>query len=261
MQTKLFCLLLILISMYSKGLKAQSKEQQLIATILHLDSAFWLAYNTCDTAHFKDFVTDDVEFYHDKGGVTTDAGSLINALDKNICGDATSRVRRQEIAGTVKVYLMKDGDKIYGAIISGEHSFYVTPTGKPEVHSGDAGFTQLWVLRNGVWKMSRILSYNHHEPEYKNTRAVMELTPQQLDAFRGSYKSAQSGIMTLTRQDKMLILKGGGNSYTLLPKSQTIFFTTDRDLEFEFIKDASGKILKMIVKDRGAMADELTYQH
>ncbi|MEO7800960.1 MAG: hypothetical protein ABIR81_03115 [Ginsengibacter sp.] len=43
-----------------------------------------------------------------------------------------------------------------------------------------------------------------------------------------------------------------------MPKAPTIFYTTDRDLEFEFIKDSTGKISKMMVKERGAVADELT---
>ena len=142
-----------------------AQTEKLTATILHLDSAFWNAYNNCDTAHFKDFFTDDVEFYHDKGGVTMDAKSLIEALNKNICGNANSRLRREAIARTVKVYPMQNGDEIYGAIISGEHDFYMTEKGKPEYHSGAANFAQLWLLKNGEWKMARVLSYNHHAPE------------------------------------------------------------------------------------------------
>src|SRR4051812_18642098 len=129
MKTKTICrsaLIAIVMAACSAHVFAQTEQQNLTATILHLDSAFWNAYNNCDSSHFKDFFTDDVEFYHDKGGVTTDARSLIEALNKNICGNANSRLRREAVAGTVKVYPMQDGDKIYGAIILGEHSFYQT---------------------------------------------------------------------------------------------------------------------------------------
>jgi hypothetical protein len=239
---------------------AQAEQQKLTETILHLDSAFWNAYNNCDTAHFKHFFTDDVEFYHDKGGVTTDAKSLIEALDKNICGNANSRLRREAVAGTVKVYPMQSGDKIYGAIISGEHGFYLTEKGKPEVHTGDANFMQLWLLRDGVWKMARVLSYNHHEPEYRNTRKEIELSAKQLDNLAGTYNSARSGKMTVTRENKMLLLKGGGNTFTLYPQADDSFFTKDRDLVFEFTKDAKGKPSKMIVKEHGAVADEFVFE-
>ena len=250
----------IVLAVCSAKVFAQTEQQKLTATILHLDSAFWNAYNNCDTAQFKNFVTDDVEFYHDKGGITTGAKALIESLDKNICGNVNSRIRREAVAGTVKVYPMQNGDEIYGAIISGEHVFYMTEKGKPEYQSGVANFTQLWQLKNGVWKMTRILSYNHHAPEYINTRKEIELPAQQLDQLTGTYKSAQSGTMTVIRENKVLILKGGNNSYTLYPQSATSFFTKERDLVFEFVKDAAGKPVKMIVKEHGAVADELVFE-
>jgi hypothetical protein len=250
----------IILNACSVQLHAQTEQQKLTATILHLDSAFWNAYNNCDSAHFKDFLTDDVEFYHDKGGVTTDAKSLIDALNKNICSNANSHLRREAVAGTVKVYPMQNGDQIYGAIISGKHGFYITEKGKPEYHSGDADFTQLWVIKDGEWKMSRILSYNHHEPDYKNTRKEIQLPAQQLDTLTGTYKSSQSGTMAVARENKVLILKGGGQSYTLYPLTDTSFFAKERDLVFEFVKDATGKPVKMIVKERGAVADELMFE-
>src|SRR4026209_587672 len=102
MKTKTIChsaLLTIALACSSQAF-SQTEQQKLTARILHLDSAFWNAYNNCDSTHFKDFLSDDVEFYHDKGGVTTNAKSLIEALNKNICGNAASRLRRQAVAGT-----------------------------------------------------------------------------------------------------------------------------------------------------------------
>ena len=239
---------------------AQTEQEKLTATILHFDSAFWNAYNHCDTAQFINFVTDDVEFYHDKGGITMDAKALIEALNKNICGNVNSRLRREAVAGTVKVYPMQNGNEIYGAIISGEHLFYMTEKGKPEYQTGVANFKQLWQLKNGSWKMTRILSYNHHAPEYTNARKEIELPVQQLDQLTGTYKSAQFGTMTVTRENKVLILKGGNRSHTLYPQTDISFFTKERDLVFEFVKDVAGKPLKMIVKEHGAVADELVFE-
>lgn len=251
--------LIMLLASLSAKLNAQTEQEKLTDTILHLDSAFWKAYNNCDTAHFIDFITDDIEFYHDKGGVTWDAKSLIDALDKNICGNPNSRLRREAVAGTVRVYPMQNGGQIYGAIISGEHDFFLTEKGKPEYHSGRANFTQLWMLKDGVWKMTRILSYNHHEPEYKNTRKEIALTAKQLDQWVGTYESAPFGIMTVLRKDKVLVMKDDKSSYTLYPQSATLFFSKERDLEFEFVKNASGKPAKIIVKEHGAVVDELQF--
>ena len=119
MKTKLnFSSVLIPVLVTSSAcIYGQTEQKQLTATILHLDSAFWNAYNNCDTAQFKNFVTDSVEFYHDKGGITLGAKALIESLNKNICGNVNSRIRREAVAGTVKVYPMQNGNEIYGAVI------------------------------------------------------------------------------------------------------------------------------------------------
>ncbi len=164
LRSALFTIILAACSAY---VFAQTEQQKLTATILHLDSAFWNAYNNCDTNHFKNFVSDDVEFYHDKGGITSGAVRLIQSLNKNLCSDPNYHLRREAVANTVKVFPMQHGNEIYGAIITGQHVFYVTDKGKPEYLDGAADFTQLWLLKNGVWKMTRILSYNHHAADPK----------------------------------------------------------------------------------------------
>ncbi|MEO6328685.1 MAG: nuclear transport factor 2 family protein [Ginsengibacter sp.] len=263
MKTKIFCrqrIALLVLVLSSLHLLAQTEQQKLTATILHLDSAFWNAYNNCDTNHFKDFITDDIEFYHDKGGITIGAKSLIESLNQNICGNSDSRLRREAVAGTVKIFPMQNGDKIYGGIILGEHRFYLTEKGKPEYQSGVANFTQLWQQKNGTFKMSRILSYNHHEPERRSIMKEIELRAGQLDQLTGIYKSAQSGTMTIIRENKILILKGGGQSYKLYPQTVTSFFSKERDLVFQFVRDATGKPLKMVVKEHDIVADELVFE-
>src|SRR6266542_4302693 len=114
--------------------------------------------------------------------------------------------------------------------------------------------------KNGGRKINCILSYKHHAPEYINSRKEIELSANQLDQLSGIYKSAQSGTMTVIRENKVLMLKGGGHSYTLYPQTDTSFFTKERDLVFQFVKDAAGKPLKMIVKEHGAVADELIFE-
>ncbi len=130
----------------------QIKSQaQLDSTLLALDTALFDAYNRCDLTRFSSLVADDVEFYHDQGGITLGSAALTESIRKNICG----RVTRQLTAGTLKVYPMKD----IGAVEMGSHRFF--ETGNP-VATGEADFVHLWLYRNGAWKVSRVLSYNHH---------------------------------------------------------------------------------------------------
>ena len=106
-------------------------------------------------------ISDDVEFYHDMGGVTLGRDSLMMSIKKNLCGNDNFRLRRAPVKGTVAVYVMKKDKVPYGAIISGQHVFYVNEKGNKEYLSGLARFSQLWILRDGAWKMTRILSYDH----------------------------------------------------------------------------------------------------
>src|SRR5580765_4988819 len=100
MKTKFFYLRIFvgfLLFLFSKSVYAQTEQEKVIATILHLDSLFWNAYNNCDSAKFKDFFTDDVEFYHDKGGATFGIQALVSSLDKNLCGNNDYHLRREAI--------------------------------------------------------------------------------------------------------------------------------------------------------------------
>ena len=151
----------ILLGSLSQSLRAQTTEEQLTGNILHLDSMFWNAYNTCNTAEAGKYISNDVEFYHDKGGVTLGIENLVASIKNNLCSNENMRVRREAVTGTVHVYPMESSNVIYGAVISGEHYFYVTEKGKPEKREGLAKFTQLWILKDNVWKMTRILSFDH----------------------------------------------------------------------------------------------------
>lgn len=153
--------LLLAIFLFSQAGVAQTEQQKLSSTILAKDSLFWRTYNNCDTAQFKNFFTNDVEFYHDKGGVTLGLEAFAGSFKQNLCSNNDFRLRREVVAGTVSVFPLQKSDIIYGAIISGEHIFYILEKEKKERLDGHARFTHVWLLKDGNWKMSRILSYDH----------------------------------------------------------------------------------------------------
>lgn len=153
-------IILVLLYPFTQLVFAQKENQALSDTIVFRDSLFWVAYNTCDTVAFQKYFTHDVEFYHDKGGITLGLEKLLDITKKNLCGANDFRLRREAVPGTVRVYPMQTSNTNYGAIISGEHVFYIRQAGK-ETLDGLAKFTHLWLLKDGVWKMTRILSYDH----------------------------------------------------------------------------------------------------
>jgi Domain of unknown function (DUF4440) len=140
---------------------AQSAPADPAAAVLDRDRLFWKAYNACDVKGMGEFFAEDVEFYHDKGGITLGHASLVGTIKTNLCSNPDSRLRREAVEGTIKFYPLSGGGAVYGGILSGEHLFYVLEKGKPDRLDGRARFTHLWLLRDGAWRMSRILSFDH----------------------------------------------------------------------------------------------------
>lgn len=239
---------------------AQTADEKLTATILQKDSLFWVAYNTCETASYGQFLTDDVEFYHDKGGVTVGLESLVSTTKKNLCSPGGIRLRREAVEGTVKVFPMKKSDTIYGAIISGEHVFYVLEKGKPERLDGQAKFMQLWLLKDGAWKMARILSYDHAPAKYINKRKEIAVSSALLEQYAKTYKGPQTGIVNVLQHNGRLVLQAGDNKMNLYPETETVFFSKERDLTFEFTRDSNNRVSKMIVRERGVIVEETIVQ-
>ena len=140
---------------------AQTAPADPAETILQRDGLFWKAYNACDVEAMAAFFPEDVEFYHDRGGPTLGLASFVGTTRQSLCGRPDSRLRREAVEGTVRVFPLHKDNAFYGAILSGEHVFYILDKGKPERLDGRARFTHLWLLRDGAWKMARVLSYDH----------------------------------------------------------------------------------------------------
>ena len=133
---------------------------ELEAKIIALDAEAFEAYNTCDLEKSRTFFTDDLEFYHDKGGFSKGVDKLMEAMRNNICNNQNRKVIRKPVDGTFKVYPLEG----YGAILTGDHAFYAVENGT-EQKTGTAKFTHVWLLKDGTWKMARVLSYDHKPAE------------------------------------------------------------------------------------------------
>lgn len=148
---KLLFILLCVIG-YSPNGRAQSTpgDKELYNTIVRLDSTFFAAYNTC-TIHLReyaDFYSDTLEFYHDRGGLTTSKKDVVEGTRKNICG----KVTRELVPGSIEVYPIAN----FGAIEIGYHKFHNSE--EPNAPSHPGRFVLVWHLEGNVWKISRVIS-------------------------------------------------------------------------------------------------------
>jgi uncharacterized protein DUF4440 len=135
--------------------KPQTQSLELFEKIKALDNTFFDAFNKCEIAKMESLFAEDIEFYHEKRGVLENRKSVMEAFSNNLCGDKNNKVRRELVEGSLKVYPIPN----YGAMAVGEHRFYLTQSGQTEKLDGIGTFTNLWQLKDGEWRMSRVFSY------------------------------------------------------------------------------------------------------
>lgn len=132
---------------------AQTKpdDKKLYETIIKLDGEFFGAYNTCasNLEKYGSFYSENIEFYHDQGGLSTSKKDIIEGTKKNICG----KVTRELVKNSIEVYPIKD----YGAIEIGFHKFH-NNTQKKGTPSKAGRFVIVWQNTNDGWKITRVIS-------------------------------------------------------------------------------------------------------
>ncbi len=229
-----------------------NNNQNLETTILKLDSEFWASYNTCNLDKFKTFFVEDFEFYHDKGGLTSGFTKMMELVETGLCGSENPRVRREVIEGSVNVYPLNK----YGAIITGDHKFFVTEKGKKEVPTEIAKFTHVWQHKNNEWKMTRVLSYNHQPAPQNTDKKEVTLPNEILMQYVGTYQAPNTGTVIVSKKDNFLEINAGKMQAIIYPQSERLFFHKQSPLTFEFIKDENHKVVKFIVRENGNVAEE-----
>lgn len=126
---------------------------------------FALFFEGCDPEKLATMVTDDFEFFDDRGGLAATDGASFVAQYRTRCEarrvpDAW-RSRREPVPETLHIYRMNG----YGAVETGEHLFYERRGDGPEALAGRAKFSQIWKLEDGRWKLARVFSYDHAAAE------------------------------------------------------------------------------------------------
>jgi hypothetical protein len=130
----------------------RSPDVALYKEIAKMDSILFTSFNTRDTNQFKQMFTGDLEFYHDKGGLTNYEHTVefMRATAKTGNG-----LKRELIEGSLEVYPIPG----YGAMEIGSHTFCHMENGKQDC--GTFKFVHIWQKKEGTWKISRVVSYGH----------------------------------------------------------------------------------------------------
>lgn len=123
-------------------------DQTLHNEIVKMDSFFFTAYNKCDMKTQANILSEDLEFFHDKGGLATSKQGILESLEKNIC----NKVTRTLIKGSIEVYPIHN----YGAVQIGYHKFFNKL--EPNAKSIPSKFITIWKKEKDGWKITRVIS-------------------------------------------------------------------------------------------------------
>lgn len=124
------------------------QSQELYREIVQMDSIWEDSYNHCKMDVQQQLISENIEFYHDIGGLSTSKEKLMNAYKKNICGQVT----RELLKGSIEVYPIKD----FGAVEMGYHRFHSIHDTGPNSHY--ARFIHIWKKEDNQWKITRVIS-------------------------------------------------------------------------------------------------------
>lgn len=143
-------------------LSQEARDSELFQTLKKKDSLLFDAgFNHCDIAAFEHLISEDLEFYHDQGGLTTNKKDFLNNVRNNICSSPNKKPIRKLDAESLQVYPLYQNGKLYGAIQKGRHDFFIKEPGKELYQTSTALFTHVWLLEGEKWILKRVLSYDH----------------------------------------------------------------------------------------------------
>ncbi|HLK26972.1 MAG TPA: nuclear transport factor 2 family protein [Puia sp.] len=120
--------------------------------IFHMDSVLFNAFNSHDLEKLKFLFSEDLEFYHDKGGLTNYTQNMQAFKEMAL---QTHDLKRELVSGSLEVYPINN----YGAVEIGVHRFCHVENGKDVC--GSFKFVHVWKKTNDGWKLARVVSYDH----------------------------------------------------------------------------------------------------
>jgi ketosteroid isomerase-like protein len=226
-------------------------SDELYYEIVKMDSLYFSAQNECDLEKYASYLSEDFEFFHDKGGFTASKDDEMEGMSI-FCGEeqrSRQPLRRELIDSTLRVFPMDN----YGALAFCSHVFYLKINDGSEKLVGSGRMTALWKRINKEWRLTRIISYDHQP------LSEVELSDEILNQYVGNYVLPDR-IVNIKKDGKLLrvtdINEGKpGWSKELFPESENSFYLNYENVQFEFSTNGS-KVAKLNIYANGELIEE-----
>lgn len=129
---------------------------------------FEASFVTCDAAKANAIFAEDVEFYHDKDGLSSGEEVRENTRRLTASCPGKNGVTRTVVPGSLRVYPIEG----YGAAQVGMHRF----DERGVATSTLARFVSVWRMQDGKWRLARVLSLDHQSVRAESGRSEPERT-------------------------------------------------------------------------------------
>lgn len=255
--SKIIFLFTILLLPFQNTTAQVEPSSELYKTIKDMDEIlFENGFNKCIISDMEPLISDDLEFYHDQGGITNSKEKFLLTIKQNICSNQEQKPIRKLMEGSLEVFPLYSKEVLYGAIQNGIHEFFIKEANREPYLTSTAKFSHLWLKENGTWKLKRVLSYDHKTPNKSNNDTTkIELSGEILESYVGTY-AGQNVNAKITRKDNALQMDSGDMQIIILPESEHVFFANEAPLTFEFVMH-NDVVSKMIVRENGKIVDEV----
>jgi CubicO group peptidase (beta-lactamase class C family) len=155
---------LALLAMPSRGMAQIAETSDLYKQIMQADGMlFEHGYNQCKLDELDALVSDNFHFTHDQNG-TALKSDFMKGFKDSICSNPARKPIRKAVAGTIQVFPLHNEGKLYGAIETGEHDFYIKEPSKPIYKTNTGRFSNVWLRTKAGWQLGESLSYDHRDP-------------------------------------------------------------------------------------------------
>lgn len=253
---KAILFLIITLLPLQKGSAQVEPSSELFRTLKKLDGIiFENGFNKCLLSEMEPFISNDLEFYHDQGGITKTKENFLLTIKENICSNQEQKPIRKLVENSLEVFPLYDKGVLYGALQNGVHEFYIKESGKDLYLTSTAKFSHLWIKETDNWMLKRVLSYDHQTPKVTSKTEIV-LSDKILSDYVGHYKSPNIPKITISKKGNGLEMNAGEMNLHILPETEALFFNEQAPLTFEFVKDTDGSIKKMIVREHGKIVEE-----
>ena len=218
------------------------KKSDLFTTLKAKDNLlFEVGFNQCNLNQLDKLVMDDIEFYHDRDGITKSKKVFIDSIKENLCLSGKNIINRVLDKKSLEIFPLYKEDKLYGALQTGIHSFGDTK----------ANFSHIWLLKNNDWKISRVISYNHRQEKNTSKSEFITLSNDELKRYVGVYEFSPDFILTILIRGNQLYGTSQGDEVAINCYATHKFIDEEQTHNLAFIVDNKGNVTNLLMKGSG----------